>query len=581
MPFRPVFDIIKSSVLKGLIALSSEVKQLTKELIKACARIEVLEKENTQLRKEVTRLSVFESKFSALTAQVERLQQTVDQLLKHRFGSRSERFEDSDSPQMSLFGKNGSDDTKSSHELNPDLEDGRPSPEEPANDKGFGEPDQNSSEDNDSSKPNGRKRKKRVFYPDNLPRDIIEFDVAADKRNCHCGKTMPVIGYDDKEVLNYVPETFSITVERYLKRACSCKQCTQKAPAIKRILPCVLMSDALLAQIILPKCLDRQPAYHLSKRWESRHGATIPRDSMSRWSIQLAKQLQPIYNLIQEEIKNYDIASLDATWIQVLKELGKRAQTKSKAWLITGGRPETPVTILEYCASDHKNFLNDKLADFEGTLHGNADPCYQKFHHYNMTMSYCNSHSRRHYKAIADSAKNKDGIATHMLREYKKLYAIEKEIKALNPEQKQKIRQEKAKPILEAMHQYLTDNSDDVPPKSKLRQAMDYTLRYWPGLIQYLNDGRLHSDNNHTQRQIRQFVMARNNFLFADTVADAKTLCLHFSIIQTAIQNGLDPYVYYVHLFKYLPLCKAVEDYERLLPWHVSRSNLKQVLQVS
>ena len=133
-----------------------------------------------------------------------------------------------------------------------------------------------------------------------------------------------------------------------------------------------------------------------------------------------------------------------------------------------------------------------------------------------------------------------------MLREYKRLYDIEDEIRDLNPEEKQGTRQEKSKPILEAMHQYLTDNYDDVPPKSKLRQAMDYTLRYWPGLTQYLNDGRLHIDNNHTEREIRQFVMARNNFLFADTVAGAKALCLHFSLIQTAIQNGLEPYEYYV-----------------------------------
>tara|TARA_R110002167_G_C12649312_1_gene649045 strand:- start:1261 stop:1653 length:393 start_codon:yes stop_codon:yes gene_type:complete len=119
------------------------------------------------------------------------------------------------------------------------------------------------------------------------------------------------------------------------------------------------------------------------------------------------------------------------------------------------------------------------------------------------------------------------------------------------------------------MHQYLTDNYDDVPPKSKLRQAMDYTLRYWPGLIQYLNYGRLHIDSNHTERQIRQFVMAKNNFLFADTVSGAKASCLYFSLIQTAIKSGLKPYEYYVHLFNNLPLCKKIEHYEGLLPWNL------------
>tara|TARA_R110002167_G_C12615116_1_gene646245 strand:+ start:217 stop:435 length:219 start_codon:yes stop_codon:yes gene_type:complete len=64
--------------------------------------------------------------------------------------------------------------------------------------------------------------------------------------------------------------------------------------------------------------------------------------------------------------------------------------------------------------------------------------------------------------------------------------------------------------------------------------------------------------------------MARNNFLFADTVAGAKALCLHFSLIQTAIQNGLEPYQYYVNILKKLPYCNTVEDYEELLPWNTS-----------
>ena len=68
--------------------------------------------------------------------------------------------------------------------------------------------------------------------------------------------------------------------------------------------------------------------------------------------------------------------------------------------------------------------------------------------------------------------------------------------------------------------------------------------------------------------------MARNNFLFADIAAGAKALCLHFSLIQTAIQNGLEPYEYYVHLFTHMPVFKTVEDYEKLLPWNVTTDAL-------
>ena len=102
-------------------------------------------------------------------------------------------------------------------------------------------------------------------------------------------------------------------------------------------------------------------------------------------------------------------------------------------------------------------------------------------------------------------------------------------------------------------------------------------LRYnEAGLIKYLDDGRLSIDNNHTERIIRKLVMARNNFLFADTVKGAKALCLHFSLIQTAIANGLEPYKYYEYILDKLPYCETVEDYEALLPWNLNKDALKK-----
>ena len=59
--------------------------------------------------------------------------------------------------------------------------------------------------------------------------------------------------------------------------------------------------------------------------------------------------------------------------------------------------------------------------------------------------------------------------------------------------------------------------------------------------------------------------------MFADTVKGAKALCIHFSMIQTAIANNLEPYQYYVDIMKALPYCKKVEDYEDLLPWNINK----------
>ena len=195
-------------------------------------------------------------------------------------------------------------------------------------------------------------------------------------------------------------------------------------------------------------------------------------------------------------------------------------------------------------------------------------------------MVYCNAHSRRHYEPIAKAAKQA-GIASHMLSEYQRLYAIESEIKTTNidrpkkglplltPDEIKDIRQNKAKPILNNIKEYLDKKIMQAPPKSLIGVAMAYTIKYWSGLIKYLDDGRLSIDNNHTERIIRKFVMARNNFLFADTVECAKALCILFSLIQSAILNGLEPYQYLVKVFKAIPYCKTVEDYIVLMPWNL------------
>jgi hypothetical protein len=108
--------------------------------------------------------------------------------------------------------------------------------------------------------------------------------------------------------------------------------------------------------------------------------------------------------------------------------------------------------------------------------------------------------------------------------------------------------------------------------------TMGATLNYWKCLDPYSNGVRLYIDNNHTERQIRQCVMSRNNFLPADSVKGAQALCLHLSIIQTAIQNKLEPYDYYVDIRKRLLFCQTIEVYEALLPWYIRSLKALKVL---
>ena len=104
---------------------------------------------------------------------------------------------------------------------------------------------------------------------------------------------------------------------------------------------------------------------------------------------------------------------------------------------------------------------------------------------------------------------------------------------------------------------------------------MAYVINHWDGLVHYLSDGRLELDNNLTEQEIKMFVIIRKNFLFACSVAGAKSLCAHLSLLRSAIANGLEPYRYIKAVLDALPLCQTVEDYEALLPWNIDLSEMK------
>lgn len=132
-----------------------------------------------------------------------------------------------------------------------------------------------------------------------------------------------------------------------------------------------------------------------------------------------------------------------------------------------------------------------------------------------------------------------------------RLFAIEAEIKDLQPEDRLLKRKELAEPVLKDMHDWVFKLNDG--PKSLIGKAAHYTRKYWPYLTTYLQDGRLEISNNRAERSIKPFVMGRKNFLFANVPKGAESSAIIYSIIETAKENGLDPYRYLTWLMHEAP----------------------------
>jgi transposase len=237
-----------------------------------------------------------------------------------------------------------------------------------------------------------------------------------------------VINLQRHERLNYIPPVYEIIVELREVVACpkGCQGEMVTAEKPKHILPKAKVTESVLAHIIVSKLDDRQPYYHLEKQFDKRAGFIYSRQTMARSTIDCANPLQPLFNLLKDEVIDYDVGALDATTLQVLNEPGRPATTKSYAYCFRGGAPGKEVILYEYNALKHKHFVNDWFAGFSGSLHCDADPFFERlFSGDEVNASFCNAHARRKFEPIANATKG-DGLAKEAMRFYRRIYRFER-----------------------------------------------------------------------------------------------------------------------------------------------------------
>jgi transposase len=291
--------------------------------------------------------------------------------------------------------------------------------------------------------------------------------------------------------------------------------------------------------------------------------------------------VQALCNLMQEQLNRYPIQQMDETTVQVLKEDGKAATSQSYMWVQRGGPPEQPVIRFSYSPSRSQEVADQLLLDFQGILQtdgyaGYLKPCAKNA----LRHAGCWAHVRRKFdealKAQDPKATAKAGKASEALVTIQALYRIETAIKDLPVADKLQIRQQKAKPILNAMKAWLDTSLIQVTPSSLTGKALTYLGNQWPTLTVYCEDGRLDIDNNAIERAIRPFVIGRNNWMFSDTVKGVNASANLYSLVETAKLNSLEPYRYLHHVFNELPKAQTLEDIEQLLPWNVDKDAINQ-----
>ena len=432
-----------------------------------------------------------------------------------------------------------------------------------------------------------KRHKKHEYTLDSIPEGVetkqVEHRLEGEELVCpECGDTMTEIGKEVVRTLEIIPAQTIVREDIYYTYACKncsenadegCETPVVKASREKNIIPGSFATPEAIAHIMTQKFVMGCPLYRQEQEI-NRKGIHLSRQTMSNWILKATEDyLTPVYEQLHKELFARGVLHADETTLQVLHEPGKKPESESYMWLYrTSGDTDKPIVLYEYQPGRGAKHPKEFLAGYNGYLHADG---YAGYHDLgkDITVVGCWAHARRKFDEAVKSlpkGKAKGSSASQGLTYCNLLFGIEQEIADKSPEERYKERLEQAKPVLDAM--FVWANSRMAAPKSALGKALHYLKEQWPYLTNYLKDGRLEISNNRAERSIKQFVIDRKNFLFANTPKGATGSAVMFSLIQTAIENDLDPYKYLTWLLKQakdadLTDLKIVQT---LLPWNAT-----------
>lgn len=424
----------------------------------------------------------------------------------------------------------------------------------------------------------GHNRKKRGRKPldPHLPREIVRHELPEAERICaHDGSRLVEIGAEISEQLDIVPQQVRVIQHHRVKYACPCcDNSIRVTPAPARIIPKGLLTETALAWVVTAKYQDGLPLYRQAALL-GRFGGDLSRTTLAASMVRVGEAVQPIINLLRDHLLDADLILGDETVVQVLKESGRAAQSKSYLWAqMTGSGP--PIRLFSYTPGRGGHHAQPL---YEGIKPG-AVLMSDGYEVYNSIAASrgavhlgCWAHARRYFveaeAAIPEAARSPEQLATQFIAAIGELYSIEAKAKDLNAEQRGQQRLQLSKTVLAKIEGLLVQHLHAVTPNSLLGKALHYLSSQWPKLIRFVDNGAWPIDNNLCENSIRPFVVGRRNWLFCDTVAGARASANLYSLIETCKANGIEPYTYLVDLFRKLPSAKTAEDFEALLPWRL------------
>jgi hypothetical protein len=309
------------------------------------------------------------------------------------------------------------------------------------------------------------------------------------------------------------------------------------------------------------------PLYRIERGFQY-DGIEVSRQTMSNWIIYCTESyLVRIYSILKGRLLSEEVIHADETPVQVLHEAGRDAKTKSYEWVYrTGGGCDVHIVIYDYQQTRGHEHPKRFLENFKGFIHADGYEAYHELPE-TVTVAGCWAHVRRYFNdalKIIPKDKRESSEAWTGMSFINKLFSLEHDFGNLTPQERHDERLKQSKPVADAFFEWASRLS--VLPKMPLGKAVTYAVNQRVFLENVFLDGRLELSNNRCERSVKPFVMGRKCWLFSNTPRGAVSSSIMYSIIETARENGLNPFQYVKFLLETVPGASD-DELNNLLPW--------------
>ncbi len=427
------------------------------------------------------------------------------------------------------------------------------------------------------SVPAAETSKPRREFPAHLPRETKT--IAPRQERCpDCGGALKHLGEDIAEMLELEPVRFKVIRTVRPKLACASCDAIVQAPAPSRPIERGMAGPGLLAHVLAGKYANHLPLYRQAEIY-AREGVELDRTLLAQWVGKTEALLTPLTDALRRHVFAADVVHADDTPIPVLAP--GRGKTKTgRLWTyVRDERPAAgeaaPAVWFAYSPDRKGEHPQQHLRDFTGILQADGYAGFSKIYEGGrVTEAACWAHVRRKFVDLHEL--HKSPVAAQMLDRIGALYAIEQEIRGRPPDERQAVRRQRSRPLLDAMHDWLQQTLTTLSQKSATAKAIRYALSRWEALRRYCDDGRIQIDNNAAERALRCVALGRKNYLFAGSDAGGARAAAIYSLLGSAKLNGCNPEAY----LREVLTCIADHQITRiaeLLPWNLPTTESRQL----